>query len=308
MTAASRSRRPSRYEFSTVRLRFESGGEECVGRLYRPDRPREAPVVVMAPGLAARRAFGLPAIAQRFAARGYAAFAFDYRGFGESDGEPRRLVDPSGQVADLRAAVACARRQDGVDRGRVALWGASLSGGHVLRVAAADAGVSAAVARTPIADGRAFLRRNGLGYLLKGVGLGVADGLLSLAGRSKTVPAVGDESEFALVNAPGARAAVRDLRPRDAARENETPARAFLSLLRYRPVGDAGDVTCPTLLTAGDRDELAPADAVESVADDVPESTFVRLPAGHFDGFDGRGLDRAVGHELAFLDAELGGD
>lgn len=297
--------RPSRYEFSTLRVRFRSGGERCVGRLYRPDRPREAPVVVMAPGLAAERSFGLPAVAERFAARGYAVFAFDYRGFGESDGEPRNLIAPARQVADLRAAVACARGQDGVNRNRVALWGSSLGGGHVLRAAAEDARVSAAIAQTPIVDGRAFLRRAGVGDLLKGVGLGAADRLLSLAGRSKTVPAVGDESEFALLSGPGVHAAFRGLVPRDAHWRNETPARAYLSLLRYRPVESAGEVACPTLLLAGDRDAFAPADEVAGAAEAVPESTLVRLPIGHFDAFEGPGLERAVGHQLAFLDAEL---
>ena len=41
---------PSRYGFSTVRLTFRSGGERCVGRLYRPDRPSNPPLVVHAGG------------------------------------------------------------------------------------------------------------------------------------------------------------------------------------------------------------------------------------------------------------------
>jgi hypothetical protein len=42
--------------------------------------------------------------AQRFAAAGYYALVFDYRHFGDSDGEPRRLLDIKRQLQDWRRA------------------------------------------------------------------------------------------------------------------------------------------------------------------------------------------------------------
>lgn len=296
---------PSREAYSTARMRFESNGTACVGRLYKPDRPSNPPVVVMAPGFAAERRFRLPAVAERLAEAGYAVFAFDYRGFGESDGEPRNLVSPSRQVDDLRAAVAGVRELDDVDGSRLALWGVSLSGGHALKLAAEDARVAAVVARTPFVDGRAVARTHALPELLKGVGVGAVDKLLSLAGRHYTVPVVGDPEEFAVLNQGSARGGYEALVPSDSDWENETPAGVFLSLLRYRPVSVAGDVDCPVLLTAGTKDDVVPVSSVESAADSLPSATLVRMPVGHFDAFEGTTFDEALGHERAFLDAHL---
>lgn len=70
-------------------------------------------------------------IAQQFAARGYAALCYDYRGRGDSQGT--RAYGPS-QMTDLRAAIAFAQRQGAQ---RIALVGASIGGAVTANVAAA---------------------------------------------------------------------------------------------------------------------------------------------------------------------------
>jgi alpha-beta hydrolase superfamily lysophospholipase len=54
----------------------------------------------MAHGFAAEKTFGLAAYAERFAAEGIAVYVFDYRCFGDSDGQPRNLVSPSRHLQD----------------------------------------------------------------------------------------------------------------------------------------------------------------------------------------------------------------
>ena len=44
-----------------------------------------------------------------------------------------------------------------MDRERIALWGTSTSGGHVVKLAAEDGGIAAVVAQVPLADGFAQL-------------------------------------------------------------------------------------------------------------------------------------------------------
>ncbi len=303
--ATSETRRTSRYEFSKVTVTFESGDGTCEGWLYRPDRPTDPPVIAMAPGLGGERRFGLPRYAERFAERGYAALAFDYRGFDGSTGRPRNLVSPERQVADLRAAAERLRDADGVDASRLVLWGASLGGGHVLKAAAEDVNPRAVIAVAPVVDARATLRADGVGRLLKGVAAGVRDSLQSRVRGPHTIPVVGDPGDVALVTGPGARAAFETLVPPETDWRNETPARSFNSLLRYRPVSSASDLGRPTLLLAGTRDEVVPFDTVENAASELPESTLVRMPTGHFDFFRGDGFEQAVGHQVAFLDSIL---
>ena len=93
--------------------------------------------------------------APRFQQAGFSVLAIDFRRLGESGGEPRQIVRVREQLADLEAAIAFARTLPEVDRARVALWGFSLAGGHVFRVAAGDAGLAAAIAQAPLADGQA---------------------------------------------------------------------------------------------------------------------------------------------------------
>ncbi len=89
----------------------------------------------MAHGLAAVKEMRLDAYAERFAAAGLNVLVFDYRHFGASDGDPRQLLDIKKQHQDWVNAVAHARSRPEVDAERVALWGSSLSGGHVMAVA-----------------------------------------------------------------------------------------------------------------------------------------------------------------------------
>lgn len=100
-------------------VRFTSGDEECAAWLFRPAvANRLAPCVVMASGLSCVRDQGLDAFAERFAAAGFTALAFDYRHFGGSSGEPRSLVRATRQCDDWRAALAYVRSLKSVDASR----------------------------------------------------------------------------------------------------------------------------------------------------------------------------------------------
>ena len=75
---------------SVTAIQFQSKGVTCRGDLYLPDTAGRAPIMVMAHGLGGTRNMRLPAFAERFVAQGYACLLFDYRHFGDSDGEPRQ--------------------------------------------------------------------------------------------------------------------------------------------------------------------------------------------------------------------------
>ena len=90
-------------------VQFVSGDDRISAWLYRPASGGPAPVLVMAHGLGAVRTMRLDAYAERFSAAGYACLVFDYRNFGDSEGQPRQLLDIGMQLADWAAAVAYAR-------------------------------------------------------------------------------------------------------------------------------------------------------------------------------------------------------
>ena len=86
---------------------------------------------------------------------GWPALVFDYRHFGDSDGQPRQLLDIGRQLDDWRAAIAFARSLEELDGDRIGLWGTSFSGAHAVAVAEEDERLRAVVSQVPFTDGRA---------------------------------------------------------------------------------------------------------------------------------------------------------
>jgi dienelactone hydrolase len=283
-----------------VTLTFDSEGTECTGWLYRPDDVESPAVVILAGELAAERRFGLRRYAERLAEAGFAAFCFDYRNTGDSSGDPRNLVDPDSQVADWHAAIDGIREQSEHDFSGVVLMGIGLSGGYALRAAAEDGTLSAVVAQYPMLSGKAVFAGRGAKGTLSALVAGVRDKLQSRVLGPHTVPVLGDGSSMSVFDDPGVRGSYRQLVPPGSTWRDETPARIFLSLFRYQAVSDPEEVYCPTLLVAGTRDHLAPSDAVADLADDLPNSTLVELPVGHFAHYD-RGFEATFGHLVTFL-------
>lgn len=142
-------------------VRFGSAGSTLAGFLRLPDGAAPPyPVVVQGPGwlgLAGTRSY-VP-YHDAFTSAGFAVLAFDYRGFGASEGDAT-VADPAAQVEDWLAAVAfCAARPE-LDVQRLAVFGSGgTGGGNAIVVAARDGRVRAVVAQVPIADGEDWLRR-----------------------------------------------------------------------------------------------------------------------------------------------------
>ncbi|OPZ25163.1 MAG: Alpha/beta hydrolase family protein [Deltaproteobacteria bacterium ADurb.BinA179] len=105
-------------------VQFASGGLKCSGWLYRA-RGGPRPCVVLAHGFGGTREMRLGAYAEAFVEAGYHALVFDYRHFGDSEGEPRQILDIKRQHEDWRAALRFARGIGGVDPEKMILWGTS---------------------------------------------------------------------------------------------------------------------------------------------------------------------------------------
>jgi uncharacterized protein len=199
---------------SRADVEFYSHGTRCAAWLYRPAAAEPPPLVIMAHGLGAIRQIRLDAYAQRFREAGLAVLVFDYRYIGDSDGEPRQLVSLRAQRQDWHAALTYARTIQGVDSSRIAIWGTSLAGGHVLKVAAAEQGLRAVVAQCPFTSGPASVRALGLRSAIVAGIFGVADVTATLLGRGPVlVPLVGMRRSPALMKAPDVVASVLAMLP-----------------------------------------------------------------------------------------------
>jgi len=228
----------------------------------------------MAHGFGGERTFRLPAFAEHFTREGMAYLVFDYRNFGGSEGEPRNFINPSRHLEDWQSAIDYARSLESVNSKRLALWGTSLSGGHVIMTAAKIPGISAIVAQVPYVDGRSSSRS--FGYKLQAIFHGLWDLLLAtLFNRRHYVPIVGDPNTFAMLNTPDALEGAKKLLPPGMKAGRTCPAGIALTGAFYQPIKFAAEVKCPALIIYAEQDTLITPDTVKQTAQIMRNATLI---------------------------------
>lgn len=269
------------------------------------------PCVVMGHGFGATRDAGLMPFAERFAAAGTDVLLFDYRSYGTSDGTPRQNVAHRRHRQDYHAALRAARALDGVDSHRVALWGSSYSGGHVIAVGAEDATVAAVISQGAAMDGAAalamMLRTAGPVQVAKLTGHGLRDAAGALLGRAPhQVAVVGPPGSLAAITAPGAEVGYQSIM--GPTFRNEMCARGILGIALNRPVTSATKLRCPLLLVMATEDNVAPPSAVRAVGEKAGGDTeLLELGCGHFDIYTGAMFEQSVSAQVDFLTRRLSG-
>ncbi len=288
-------------------VQFTSGADRISAWLYRPAGAGAPPLLVMAHGLGAVRTMRLDAYAERFAAAGYACLVFDYRNFGDSEGQPRQVLDIDMQLADWAAAVAYARTLDGIDHDRIALWGTSFAGGHVIATAARLPGIAAVVAQCPFTDGIASARTISNPLATARITVrAIRDVIGARLGRPPVMIATaGKPGDVALMNTPDSYAGYLRLVPEGVELRNEIAARITMKVFTYRPGLLAAKIGCPILFCVCEHDSLAPADATLRHAAKAPRGEVRTYPEGHFAIYVDDAFERVVADQLAFLDKHL---
>ncbi|WP_020170374.1 alpha/beta hydrolase [Gordonia polyisoprenivorans] len=316
MTTADTDRRTVHFES----VRFESGGTNCDAWFFAPTGTAFAtdagvPVVVMAHGFCGTKDSGLEPFARRLADAGLAVFAFDYRNFGLSDGEPRQRVSMSGQAADYHAAIDAAGRQPGVDASRIVLWGLSQSGGHVLIVAAERArtgrdDVAAVISAVPMVSGLAagvhHYPQVGAVSMLRSTAVGIGSALGARLGRDPVMmPVVGKPGDKAALTSDGYLESY--LAIAGPSWRNEVDASIGLELGSFRADKAAPDVAAPVLMQIADLDRGAPPHAAAK-AGFAARAEVRHYPCDHFGIFaevQDSWFEPVVSHQIFFLTRHL---
>lgn len=279
-------------------LAFDSGGTRCVATFYRPRGDSESvPCVVMGHGFCGTQD-QLAGAAETFAAAGLAALTFDYRHFGQSAGEPRQVIDVRKQLEDWRAAVNLARSLDVVDRQRIALWGTSLSGGHVINLAAGDPSVAAVVAqvlaidkstRQLVKEAKAKMAREGISLAalvrvsLRSVAAGAYDALRGRAGLApRYMRVIGRPGQVAAFTSPDGDKWLQLFERTGPTWRNEFAPRFLFNTPRYEN-GTAERVQMPLLICVAERDTDANPELAMEIARRAPRGDLRTYPVEHFE-------------------------
>ena len=119
------------------KVTFDSDGTKLVGTLYTPkDQAGPFPGVVVTGAWTTVKEQMAGTYARELAARGFAALAFDFNGWGESGGTPRYVEDPATKTRDIEAAIGFLASHPSVQEGMLGGLGVCASSGYMADAAA----------------------------------------------------------------------------------------------------------------------------------------------------------------------------
>ncbi|RYC80258.1 hypothetical protein BFJ63_vAg16854 [Fusarium oxysporum f. sp. narcissi] len=283
--------------------------------IYRPNgSTRPIPTIVMGHGIGAIKAAGLSPFASEFTSEGYAAVAFDYISFGESDGSPRNILNVQHELQDFRDVIKWVRAPEQntwADSSRVVAWGSSFGGMHVTALMAEDHALAASVAQCPLVDGLAGVMQMPLARSLRLATTAVSDAVGSYLGGAK-------EPQYLKLNSDGSTTAVMASQEAAEGWARLTPdngeawpniiaGRSLLSIMLARPLLQVHKSTRPYLIVLPTWDHEASLDAAEECVRRAPLGEGLRVEGGHFDVYKGGiGFEKNLQGQVQFLRRVLG--
>jgi hypothetical protein len=124
---------------SKEKIYFEAEGVTLCGNLYKPthfNSSKQYPAIITQGSAFSIKEQMSGTYAKKMAEKGFIGLAFDYRTYGESEGEPRQYENPDIKRNDLEAAVTYLLSLPFVNS--VSALGICASGGNVAHLAATD--------------------------------------------------------------------------------------------------------------------------------------------------------------------------
>lgn len=251
--------------------------------------------MVLCHGFAGIKELLLPACARRFAEAGLAALAFDYRGFGESQGERGRLM-PEKQVEDIWSAIGYLQGQPEVDASRIALWGTSLGGANAILAASADPRIKCLAVQLTFANGERVVtgkmsseeKQEFLTTLKR------LQGRRAKSGKEMMVPLTD------VLTDPQSIAFYERFSPEFPALDIEIPLLTVAETLKHKPEEVLPGLNAPLLVIGAGRDSVNPPE--ESIqlfnAANEPKRLMMLDEATHYELYEGAYLDTANQNQI----------
>lgn len=274
-------------EISTHKL-----SDGIVLTLRSPTDSKTKPVIILCHGFCGIREILLPDFAEAFTHAGFSTITFDYRGFGDSDGERGRLV-PAMQIDDIISVVNWTREQPGIDENRIALWGTSFGGCHVFGAAVKTPEIKCIVSQLAFADGEEIVTGKMDSQEKKAF-------LATLDKMSEKQKSTGKEM-FVSVNRvlsdPESKSFFEENRALHPKMDIKIPFLTVKETLNYKPAFYASQVTCPTLVVIAGQDSVNSPEqgrALFSAVGAKEKRLYEESNARHYDIYAGDNFKRVV--------------
>jgi hypothetical protein len=282
-------------------------GIKMQGDLYLPAGHKKydkRPAVIFCAGTGGTRKGSPTKLAPHFVKAGYVFLAFDYRGWGDSDGKliplealpkpnekgevtvkarvARWQMNYADQTEDIRAAISYVAGEPGVDPQKIGIMGSSYGGGLVTWVAGNDPRVKCVVAQVPGMGGRGPQAEK------------AAYALATKQARGETEPVPFETGKLG-----GKMASYENMRT--------NPARS----IGFNAVDVTAKIKVPALFVVAEKEELSNNAVVEQVHKDiqkrgVPTAYHVVKGITHY-GIYREGFAEATKVEIEWFDKHLKG-
>lgn len=190
---------------SSVRVMFESQGERLVGDLYLPDDYQagdKLPAVIVTGAWTTVKEQMPARYAAEMADRGYVALAFDFRGWGQSEGDLRQYESPERKTADIVAAANFLATRSEVDAMRIGGLGICASAGYMAEAVATSEHLRSLALVAPWLHDSAIVEATYGGQEVVSTLIGTsreADTRFAASGEQSMVPAAGPEGSDAIM-------------------------------------------------------------------------------------------------------------
>ncbi|GIX41799.1 MAG: alpha/beta hydrolase [Leptospiraceae bacterium] len=286
--------------YSIEYLYFNSNQFQLEAKLYRV-KEKDRPIILMAHGFAAEMDYGLYPFAHEFAQLNFNVFMFNYRGFGNSEGKVKHLVDHRKHIEDIQNAIKFIGYLKNINTNKIILWGSSYGGGHVLTIAAKNKKIYAVIAQVPFVDGIATILNLPVKNLFLGTFYGILDIIYNLFNKTYYIPVVSTPDKFAAMNTYDSYDGYIKLVPENKRNHNYCAARISFTLPFYRPIKIVHKIQCPVLLIAAEKDSLIPLKAIEKTISRIKHLYYKILPCGHFDIYNGYYFNENIKIQKEFL-------
>jgi len=123
------------------KVNFNSEGANLVGNLYLPlnfDESKKYPAIVVSGSWTTVKEQMAGLYAEKLAKEGFITLAFDFRNFGESEGEPRFYESPELKKTDVRNAVTFLETQSTINNDQIGAFGVCAGAMYTLMAASED--------------------------------------------------------------------------------------------------------------------------------------------------------------------------
>jgi hypothetical protein len=285
---------------------FYSEGTKLVGDIYLPDTPASGPCpgIVLCGGYTGVKEVYAPDFAARLAEAGYASIAFDYKGWGSSEGPANRL-DPYGRVWDAFAALTLLADRDDVDGDRIGVLGWSYGGATAIWLAATDPRIRCVSAVVTIGNGRRWME-----------GVRSTEEVAALNDRSKKDRLnrlrTGDSEPALPQSVLHMSAREKELwaaaRAESAVEPAPVPLEFIDETMAFHPEWVVDKIAPrPLLLVATEMDGVTPPEESQKLYDVAGEPRkLVMIPdCGHFEVYTGAPFDQTCSETVAWFDTYL---